>query len=135
MKRPVYNAIHSLFHNPKHFIAAILYRVGGCLPDKIYLQWLYRLKCGHKLNLENPQRYNEKLQWLKLYYRDPLWTQMVDKYRVKELVRERVGDEYVVPCLGVWNRAVDIEWDKLPNQFVLKTNNDSGNNGGFICKD
>ena len=135
MKRPLYNAIHSLFHNPKHFIAAILYRIGGFLPDKTYLSWIYYLECGHRLNWTHPQRYNEKLLWLKLFYRDPLWTHMVDKYRVKELVSERVGDEYVVPCLGVWDRAEDIEWDKLPNRFVLKTNHDSGNNGVFICRD
>ncbi len=135
MKRPVYNAIHSLFHNPKHFVSALIYRFGGSLPDKTYLRWMYYLKCGQSLNLENPQRYNEKLQWLKLYYRDPLWTKMVDKYRVKELVSERVSDKYVVPCLGVWNRAEDIEWDKLPERFVLKTNHDSGNNGVFIVHD
>ena len=135
MKRPLYNAIHSLFYNPKHFIAAILHRIGGSLPDKTYIKWVYYLECGHQLNLENPQRFNEKLNWLKLYYRDPLWTQMVDKYAVKELVRERVGNEYVVPCFGVWDRAEDIEWDKLPDKFVLKTNHDSGNNGVFICKD
>lgn len=135
MKRPLYNAIHSLFFNPKHFVAALIYRFGGCLPDKIYILWMYYLECGHSLNLNNPRRYNEKLQWLKLYYRDPLWTKMVDKCAVKEFVSERVSDKYVVPCLGVWERAEDIEWDKLPNQFVLKTNHDSGNNGVFICRD
>lgn len=135
MKRPIYNAIHSLFHNPKHFVAAILYRIGGFIPDETYLKWIFSLETGHHLNLANPQRFNEKLQWLKLYFRDPLWTRMVDKYSVKEIVRERVGEEYVIPCLGAWNQAEDIEWDKLPNQFVLKTNHDSGNNGVFICKD
>lgn len=135
MRKPFYNAIHSLYHNPKHFIAALLYRFGGCLPDKLYLKWIYYLETGHKLDLKNPKRYNEKLQWLKVNYHDPLWTLMVDKYKVKEFVNERVGSEYVVPCLGVWNRAEDIEWDKLPNQFVLKTNHDSGNNGVFIIKD
>ena len=135
MKRPVYNAIHSLIHNPKHFLAALINRFGACVPDKIYLSWIYYLECGHRLNLENPQRYNEKLQWLKLYYRNSLWTQLVDKYRVKELVRESIGEEYVVPCYGVWNRAEDIDWDKLPDKFVLKTNHDSGNNGVFICRD
>lgn len=135
MKRPIYNAIHSIFFNQKHFVAALIYRFGTCLPDKTYLRWMYYLECGHSLNLDNPQRYNEKLQWLKLYYRNPMWTQMVDKYAVKELVSERVGSEYVVPCLGVWERAEDIEWDKLPIQFVLKTNHDSGNNGVFICRD
>lgn len=135
MKRPLYNAIHSLIYNPKHFVAAIIDRMGWWLSDELYIKWLYYLECGHKLNLANPKRYNEKLQWLKLYYRAPLWTQMVDKYRVKKLVSKRVGGEYVAPVLGVWERAEDIEWDKLPNQFVLKTNHDSGNNGVFICKD
>ena len=135
MKRLVYNAIHSLIHNPKHFVAAILHRVGGRLPDKTYIKWVYYLECGHRLNLDNPLRFNEKLNWLKLYYHNPQWTQMVDKYAVKELVSARVGSEFVVPSLGVWDIAEDIEWDKLPDRFVLKTNHDSGNNGVFICKD
>ncbi|MEE0950829.1 MAG: ATP-grasp fold amidoligase family protein [Paludibacteraceae bacterium] len=135
MKRPFYNAIHSLFHNPKHFTAALLYRFGKCIPDETYLRWIYYLETGNRLNVSNPQRYNEKLIWLKLYYRDPMWTIMVDKYGVKQLVSERVGSEYVVPVLGRWNRAEEIEWDKLPNRFVLKTNHDSGNNGVFIIKD
>lgn len=135
MKRPFYNAIHSLFFRPKHFVAALLYRVGGCLPDELYLKWIVWLECGRKLELENPKRFNDKLQWLKLYYRNPLWTQMVDKYRVKQLVTDKVGKEYVIPCLGVWNKAEEIEWDSLPNQFVLKSNHDSGNSGVFIVKD
>ena len=135
MKRPFYNAIHSLFHDPKHFLAAILYRYGSGLPDATYLRWMYYLECGHRLNMDAPLRYNEKLQWLKLYYRNPVWTTMVDKYRVKELVSEKIGKQYVAPCFGVWEKAEDIEWEKLPNQFVLKTNHDSGNNGVFIIKD
>ena len=135
MKRPLYNAIHSLIFNPRHLVAALLYRFGGWLPDQLYLQWIIWLDCKRKVELDNPKRFNDKLQWLKLYYRDPLWTQMVDKYAVKEIVRERVGEQYVVPCLGVWNRAEDIEWDKLPDKFVLKTAHDSGNNGVFIIKD
>lgn len=135
MKRPFYNAIHSLFHNPKHFTAALLYRFGKRIPDETYLRWIYYLETGNRLNVSNPQRYNEKLIWLKLYYRDPMWTIMVDKYSVKQLVSERVGSEYVVPVLGRWNRAEEIEWDKLPNRFVLKTNHDSGNNGVFIIKE
>lgn len=135
MKRPVCNAVHSLFCDPKHFVAALLKRFGSWLPDKLYLKWIVRLECGHNLVLENPKRFNDKLQWLKLYYRNPLWTQMVDKYLVKELVSARLGSEYVAPVLGVWCRAEDIEWDKLPAQFVLKTNHDSGNNGVFICRD
>ena len=135
MKRPFYNAIHSLFHDPKHFVAAILYRLGGCLPDKLYLKWIYYLETGKRLNLDNPQRYNEKLIWLKIFYRNPLWTQLVDKYAVKEIVSEQVGELYVAPVLGVWDRAEEIEWGKLPDQFVLKTTHDGGNNGVFIVKD
>lgn len=135
MKRPIYNAIHSLFCDPKHFLDALLVRFGGCLSDETFIRWTYYLNHGRALNLKEPKRYTEKLQWLKLFYRDSMWTQMVDKYRVKELVSERVGDKFVVPCLGVWDKAEDIEWDSLPNQFVLKTNHDSGNNGVFICKD
>ena len=135
MKRPIYNAIHSLFCDPKHFLDALLVRFGGCLSDETFIRWTYYLNHGRALNLKDPKRYTEKLQWLKLFYRDSMWTQMVDKYRVKELVSERVGDKFVVPCLGVWDKAEAIEWDSLPNQFVLKTNHDSGNNGVFICKD
>lgn len=135
MKRPFYNAIHSLLFNQEQFIDAILKRCGGWLPDELYIRWHYYLNHHRRINLTDPKRYTEKLQWLKLYYRDSFWTKLVDKYRVKELVRERIGDEYVVPCYGVWNRTEDIDWDKLPEQFVLKTNHDSGNNGVFICRD
>lgn len=135
MKRPFYNAIHSLLFDQKHFLDALLGRFGWWLPDETYIRWDYYLNHSRSINLEHPQRYTEKLQWLKLYYRDPLWTQMVDKYVVKKLVSDRAGGEYVAPVLGVWDRAEEIEWEKLPNQFVLKTNHDSGNNGVFICKD
>lgn len=135
MKRPFYNAIHSLLFDQKHFLDALLGRLGGCIPDKRYLSWDYYLNHSRPINLENPQRYTEKLQWLKLYYRNPLWTKMVDKYAVKQIVSELAGSQYVAPVLGVWKHAEDIEWDSLPNQFVLKTNHDSGNNGVFIVKD
>lgn len=124
-----------MFHNPKHFVAAILYRIGGFIPDERYLRWIYYLETGNKLNLDNPQRYNEKLQWIKLYDHNPLYTTLADKYRVKEVVSEKIGAEHVAKCYGVWDKAEDIEWDKLPKRFVLKTNHDSGNNGVFICKD
>ena len=87
----------------------------------------------YKLDLKNPQTFNAKLQWIKLYDRNPLYTTLVDKYRVKEYVRERVGDEHVVPLLGAWDSVDAIEWDKLPEQFVLKVNHDCG--GQVICKD
>lgn len=86
-----------------------------------------------KLNLNNPQTFNEKLQWLKLYDRNPKSTQLVDKYNVRYYIKETIGEEYLIPLLGVWNSFEEIEKDKLPNQFVLKTTHDSG--GVVICLD
>lgn len=88
---------------------------------------------GKKLNLDNPQTFNEKLQWLKLYDRKPIYTLMVDKIEAKKLVAEAIGEEYIIPTLGVWDRFDDIDFDKLPNQFVLKCSHDSG--GLVICRD
>lgn len=135
MKRPFYNAIHSLFCNPRHFVAALLYRFGGWIPDEMYLRIIYWLNLRKRLNLDHPQTFTEKLQWLKLYYRHPQLTTLVDKLEVKKIVAEIIGEEYVIPTLGSWSSVEEIEWDKLPNQFVLKTNHDGGNFGVVICKD
>ncbi|TVL81589.1 ATP-grasp fold amidoligase family protein [Brachyspira hyodysenteriae] len=88
---------------------------------------------GYELNLENPKTFNEKLQWLKLYYHDPLMTICADKYLVRDYVKEKIGEEYLVPLIGVWDRVEDIDFDSLPNQFVLKVNWGSGQN--IIVKD
>ena len=112
---------------------ARMLHVDGLIPDKLYLQMLYRRVFNKKLDLENPQGYNEKLFWLKLYDRRPEYTTMVDKYAVKQYVADRIGEEYVIPTLGVWNKPEDIEWEKLPDQFVLKCTHDSG--GLVICRD
>lgn len=90
---------------------------------------------GRKLNLKNPQTFNEKLQWLKLYNRKPEYTTMVDKYAVKEYVANIIGEEYIIPTLGVWDNIEEIDWDALPNQFVLKTTHGGGGGGVVICKD
>lgn len=103
------------------------------IPDKQYLQIMYRIRMGKKLNLDNPQTFNEKIQWLKLYDRRPEYTIMVDKYEAKKYVADRIGAEYIIPTLGVWDRFDDIDVDKLPNQFVLKCTHDSG--GLVICRD
>ena len=103
------------------------------MPDKAFLKMRYKRKFGKKLNLENPQNFNEKLQWLKLYDRKPEYTQMVDKYEAKKYVAERIGEEYIIPTLGVWEKFEDIDFDSLPNQFVLKCTHDSG--GLVICRD
>ena len=96
------------------------------LPDKVFIQIQYLYHFHRLPNLQNPQTFNEKLQWLKLYDRRPEYTMMVDKCLVKEYVAKIIGEEYIIPTIGVWNSVDDIDWDSLPNQFVLKWNHDSG---------
>lgn len=103
------------------------------LPDKCYLSLKYYKEFGRFPNWKNPQTFSEKLQWLKLYDRKPEYTTMVDKYAVKKYVADIIGEKYVIPTLGLWDRPEDIEWDKLPNQFVLKTTHGGGNEGVAIC--
>lgn len=107
--------------------------VDGIIPDKWYLQMLYRRVFNKKLDLKNPKTFNEKLQWMKLYDRRPIYTTMVDKYAVKKYVADIIGEEYIIPTLAVWNKPEEIEWDSLPDQFVLKCTHDSG--GLVICRD
>ena len=109
------------------------YPVGHLLPDKFCLKHLYRVHMGKKLNLKHPKTYNEKLQWLKLYDRKPEYVKLVDKYEAKKYVAERIGEEYIVPNYGVWNSFDEIDFDALPEQFVLKCTHDCG--GLVICKD
>ena len=135
MKRPFYNAVQSLLHNRRHFVSAACIRLGRMLSDKAYLKMMFRLELRKELDLDNPKTFNEKLQWLKLYYHRPELTLMADKLAVKDYVASIIGAEYVVPLLGSWDDPKDIEWDSLPHQFVLKTNHDGGNYGIIICKD
>lgn len=101
--------------------------------DEKYLKILFKYLMGKECNFDNPQTYSEKLQWLKIYDRNPLYTQLVDKYEVRKFIEERIGSEHLIPCLGVWNHFDEIDFNKLPNQFVLKCTHDSG--GLIICKD
>ena len=96
------------------------------LPDKIYLKLMFRMHMGEKLDLDNPHTFNEKLQWLKLYDRKPEYTRMVDKYEAKKYVASVIGEEHIIPTLGVWNSFEEIDFDTLPDQFVLKCTHDSG---------
>ena len=108
----------------------------GCyhsMPDEEYLKRRFHARMGYSLDLSHPQTYNEKLQWLKLYDRKPNYTKMVDKLEAKEYVSSIIGEEYIIPTLGVWDRFEDIDFDSLPNQFVLKCTHDSG--GIVICRD
>lgn len=113
----------------------LLEHFGQWLPDSVYLKIMYRLKMRHKLNLRNPTTFSEKLQWLKLYDRRSEYTTMVDKYAVKEYVSSIIGGEYVIPTLGVWDKPEDIDWDSLPDKFVLKTTHGGGSSGVVICRD
>lgn len=103
------------------------------LNDSTFLKIYYWLTFGKKLRLKDPIFFNEKLQWLKLYDHRLEYVSMVDKIAVKDYIAKRIGAEYIIPTLGVWDRPEDIDWDILPNQFVLKWNHDSGSI--VICKD
>lgn len=121
--------------DPRRFFVGLLLKSSPILPDKLFLSCLLRLQCHYWPNWKNPQTFNEKLQWLKLYNRKPEYTMMVDKYAVKDYVAAMIGSEYVIPTLGVWETPEEIEWDHLPKQFVLKTTHGGGNTGVVICKD
>mgnify|MGYP004638379437 CR=1 FL=1 len=103
------------------------------LPDKLYLQLMYFKHFRKFINFNNPKSFNEKIQYLKLKYRSNELTEMADKYKVKQYISQLIGNEYVIPTLGVWNTTEEINFNELPEKFVLKCNNDSG--GVVICKD
>ncbi len=105
----------------------------GNVPAEEFLRRKYRCSFGREPDLADPKTYTEKLQWLKLYDHRPEYTVMVDKYEAKHYVAEKIGGEYVIPLLGVWENVEDIDFDALPDRFVLKTTHDSG--GLVICKD
>ena len=102
------------------------------ISDERYLKLLFRVMQGYPLDLDAPETFNEKLQWLKLYDRNPLYTEWTDKYRVREHVAKTIGEQYLVPLLGVWERAEEIDFDALPEQFVLKCNHDAGSK--ILCR-
>lgn len=119
---------------PKSILVGLLYRFGGHLSDKTYIKFLFPLKTGYKLKLNNPKTFAEKCQWLKLYDHNPIYSKMVDKYDAKQLVADKIGDEYVIPTYGIWDKVEDIDWDMLPNKFVIKPTHIGGGTGVIICK-
>ena len=133
MKKSHLDKIKAVIRNPKKLVIYALCQIAPIFPDRLFLKILFRLRMGYRLRLDNPQTFSEKLQWLKLYDRKPEYTQMVDKVGAKEYVSNIIGEEYIIPTIGVWNRVEDIDFDKLPNQFVLKCSHDSG--GIVICSD
>lgn len=107
--------------------------ISHLVPDKVFLRMQYRAVFGKKLNLTEPKTFNEKLQWLKLYDRNPEYCRLVDKYEVKKLISDTLGEEYIIPTLGVWDSFDDIDFDSLPDRFVLKCTHDSGS--VVLCRD
>lgn len=130
---PILSRIGYLLTHPDFLQLVFMRHTARYWSDEAYLKRIYKLRYGKPLNLKDPKTYNEKMQWLKLNYRKNIFTSMVDKYEVKDYVRKRIGDKYVIPCLGVWDKAEDIDWNALPNQFVLKCTHDSGS--VCVCKD
>lgn len=127
------NRIIRAVTNPRKLVRYILFKTARLWPDKIYLKWYFYSRVGYKLDLNNPKTFNEKLQWLKLNNRKPEMVKMVDKVDAKEYVAKIIGEEYIIPTLGVYDSVDEIDFDKLPNQFVLKCTHDSG--GIVICSD
>lgn len=113
---------------------SLVYHTSVIWTDVHYLSAMYFLNTGKKLDLNCPKTFSEKLQWLKLFNRNPEYAIMADKVRVKEWVAKRIGDEYLIPTIGVWESADDIDFDSLPDKFVIKCNHNSGT-GMCICRD
>lgn len=130
-----------MFNKLKRYVQDPYYALGydmikkcpHLMSDKFYLSVLWKMIMGYELDWEHPKTFNEKLQWLKLHDRNPLYTTLVDKYRVKQWVADKIGEQYVIPTLAVYNSIDEIDLDELPNQFVLKCNHDSGS--VVICRD
>lgn len=128
-------AVLLLKNNKWYFISQLVKNFSFLFSDKQYLKCLFRCRMGYKLDLNNPKSYSEKLQWLKLYDRDPMYTSLVDKYEVKKYVSELIGQEHVAKTFGIWEKPEEINFDELPNRFVLKTTHGGGNEGVIVIKD
>lgn len=124
----------TVFKEPKNLILAILEKISPIVPNRLYLRIKYYCRMHKCLRLNHPRTYCEKIQWLKLYGRDKDTYRLVDKYLVKDIVASKIGDEYIIPTLGVWDKPEDIDFESLPDKFVLKCNHNSGL-GMYICKD
>lgn len=125
--------IIAALHNPYYAVELILNQLATFVSDENYVKWKYYLNFHKKLHLDNPQTYNEKLQWLKLHDQHEEYTQMVDKYEAKKYVASIIGEEYIIPTYGIYNSFEEIDFASLPQQFVLKCTHNSG--GVFVCKD
>lgn len=118
---------------PNQELRLKILRLTDFVPDKQMIKLQYRISSGRKLNLKKPERFTEKLQWYKLNHRDPLMIQCSDKYKVREYIISKGYENILVPLYGVYDRAEDIDFEKLPSKFVLKTTNGSHTN--ILCED
>lgn len=120
--------------NEHVFLQKILEKISPLIfSDKLYLKWIFKIRVGYIPNFKTPRTFNEKLNWLKINYHNPIMPKLADKYAVKAIVAKRLGAQYVVPNFGVWDNFNDIDFAQLPDKFVLKTTNDSM--GVIICRD
>lgn len=126
-------AFKLFFKSRSDFKAAMVENLYFLFSDRRYLELQYKYHMGLKLDLDNPKRFTEKLQWLKLYNHDPKHTIMVDKIKAKDYVSSLIGEEYIIPTIAVYNDISQINWSNLPNQFVMKCTHDSSDI--VICKD
>ena len=126
-------SIKRMIIDPKARQLKMLQMFGQKWDDEKYIRSMYKIKVGKELNLDAPKTYTEKLQWLKLYDHRPEYTLLQDKYRVREYVAATIGDEYLIPLLGAWEDANDIDFNQLPDHFVLKCNHDCAS--VIICRD
>lgn len=124
--------IKKALQDPYYACSLLLNRVGRFVSDENFVKWTYYLTFRKKLDLDNPKTFNEKLQWLKLNDRHEEYTQMVDKYEAKKYVANLIGEEYIIPTLGIYDTFDEINFEELPNQFVLKCTHNSG--GIIICR-
>ncbi len=129
------NTVYTLLKKTKMLFTAVICRLLIWLPDTVYLKMRFRLLMGYPLNLDSPKTFNEKINWLKIYNRNPLYPSLVDKSTVKDYVAKKIGAEYVIPTYGVWDSFDEIDFDSLPDQFVLKSTNGGGGTGVVICRD
>lgn len=105
------------------------------VPDSVMLSLQYKLKLGRRLNLKNPQRFTEKLQWYKMHYRNPVMHQCVDKYFVRDYVKNKGLEDILIPLIAHYNSIDEVQWDKLPEQFVIKTTHGGGGLNVLVCND
>lgn len=127
--------IKKVIKNPRILMSRILMLpiINKHIGDKTYLKWVYYFRTGKKINIDKPKTFNDKINWLKLHNTSQLYSLCVDKYLVRSLIQEKLGEQYLIPLIGSWRSFDDIDFDQLPNQFVLKCSHDSGS--VFVCHD